>query len=207
MRTLRLGVAGTVVLALLAGSAVSVGGQDGPPAVGTGGRVEVPEAGYAITLPDDWTYIRPQQSDWETILDAVKTEEPDLVPMVQAALASPDFSFSLLAYAPSLPGSFAENLNVITSPTGGLSLEFITGANLAQFKAMGWTADVTMHELPVGDVAEIDYEASFGGQDLQFALWIYVDDESQHNATFTSSERPDDSWLSIAETFEFLAAE
>ena len=202
----RLCVVGIAVLALLTGSMIAVAAQEEVPFVGTGGRVEIPEAGFAISLPDDWTYVRTQASDLESLLDHLNAVEPDLVSMVQSQLAASDYSFSLMAFAPVLPGSFGDNLNVITAPTGGMSLDFITGVNLAQFNAMGWTADVTMHDLPVGDVAEIDYEASFGEQDLEFALWIYVDGETQHNVTFTTPNRPDDSWLSIAETFEFLPA-
>ena len=197
----------SLVLGLVASATVSVAAQDEAPAVGPGGFVAVPEAGFAITVPLDWTHVRPQLSDLEGIVDALGDMEPEIASMVQSALASSDVSLSLMAFAPVRPVSFAENLNVISLPTSGMSLELITGANVAQLEGLGWPAELTMHELPVGEVAQIDYDATFGDQDLEFSTYLYVDGETQYNLTFTGEERPSDSWFSIASTFEYLPGE
>lgn len=207
MSILRTMAATILAITLLVSATAIVAAQDEAPAVGPGGPVVVPEAGFAITVPRDWTYVRPQLSDLDGIADALDEMEPEIASMVQSALASADISLSLMAFAPSRPVSFAENLNVISLPTSGMSLELISGANLAQLEGLGWPAELTMHELSVGDVAQIDYDADFGGQDLEFSTWLYVDGETQHILTFTGEERPSDGWLSIASTFEFLSGE
>ncbi|MEX1294977.1 MAG: hypothetical protein AB1Z67_02285 [Candidatus Limnocylindrales bacterium] len=180
--------------------------QDGS-AVGSGGRVEVPEAGYAVTLPDAWTSVRPQASDVETILEAVGSMDPQLASMVENALGGGSFSISLMGFAPTFPDTFAENCNVVTGATDGLSLEWLAAANMAQMEALEWDAELTMDELPAGEVAHIDYSADFGGMVLELSLWLYVDGETQQNLTCTDELRPADSWRSIAETLEFLPAE
>lgn len=204
LRTLAATILAIVLLASVAAAAVA---QDDMPPVGNGGRIEVLEAAFALTIPLDWTHVRPQLSDLDGIVDALGDMEPEIASMVQSALASSDVTLSLMAFAPIRPVSFAENLNVISLPTGGMSLEVITGANVAQLEGMGWPAELTMHELPVGEVAQIDYDATFGDQDLEFSTYLYVDGETQHNLTFTGEERPTDGWFSIASTFEFLSDE
>ncbi len=197
-----------IVIGLVSGSSMAAVAQvqDGP-AVGPGGRVEVPEAGYAVTLPEDWTFVRPQASDVETILEAVGSVDPQLASMVESALGGGNLSLSLMGFAPTLPTAFAQNCNVVTGATGGLSLEWLAAANMAQMKALEWEAELTMDELPAGEVAHIDIDADFGGMELELSLWLYVDGEMQQNLTCTNELRPVDGWRSIAETLEFLPAE
>jgi hypothetical protein len=54
----------------------TVGQLDLSEPVGFGGRIEVPEAGYALTLPADWLYIRPTGEDLDVILDATLASLP-----------------------------------------------------------------------------------------------------------------------------------
>jgi hypothetical protein len=196
-----------LAIGLVAASSLATAAQDASEAVGSGGRIEVPEAGYALTLPDDWTYVRPQASDVETIIDAVASVDPQLADMVQASLGGGNFSISLIGIAPTVPNDFAENCNVVSGGTNGLSLEWIAAANMAQLEALAANAELTMDELPAGEVAHIDYGADFGELQLEQSLWVYVDGDTQQNLTCTSEQRPADDWRSIAQTLEFLPAD
>ena len=71
-----------LALTLLVSAAVSTMAQDEISAVGSGGLVEVPEAGFALTLPLDWTYVRPQVSDLDNIMFALADVEPEFAQMV-----------------------------------------------------------------------------------------------------------------------------
>lgn len=198
-----------LALGVVAASSGATAAQDqADDAVGSGGRVEVPEAGYAITLPDDWTYVRPQASDVEAIVDALETMDPELATMVEASLSGgAGFSISLMGFAPTLPGAFAKNCNVVSGATNGLSLEWIAAANMSQLEALEWDAELSTDVLPVGDVARIDYSADFGGTELEQTVWLYVDGDTQQNLTCTDLQRAPDGWRSIAETLEFLPLE
>ena len=59
-----------------------------PAPFGLGGRVEVPEAGYALTLPDGWAYLRPAAEDAEA-----------LAAFIDAELKDPDLAMSLVTLA------------------------------------------------------------------------------------------------------------
>lgn len=197
-------VGSMLAIGVVAASSLVTAAQDAGAAVGPGGRVEVPEAGYALTLPEDWTYIRPQASDVETIIDTVASLDPQLAEMVEASLGGGNFSISLMGFAPTLPTEFAENCNVVSGGTNGLSLEWIAAANMAQLEALEWDAELTMDELPAGEVAHIDYSADFGEWQLEQSLWVYVEGDTQQNLTCTNEQRPADDWRPIAETLEFL---
>lgn len=202
-------LAPVLAISIVAGASMAAVAQDeaGAP-VGSGGRVTVPEAGFAITLPDDWTYVRPQASDVESIIDALNEIDPGLAALVEGSLSGgAGFSIALLGFAPTLPGAFAVNCNVVSGATNGLSQDFIVAANLAQLEALGWNAELTAEQLPVGEVARIDYDADIGDMDLEQTLWVYVDADVQHNLTCTSELRPEDGWRSIAETLEILPLE
>lgn len=208
MRGMRIGAIAILTIGLLAGSAIGALAQAeaGEP-VGVGGRVEVTEAGFAITLPDDWVHVRPQASDLAALSKAVAAVDPDLAAVVEQVLAAnPGMSLPLLAYAP-VVGSFAENCNMIILPTGGLSQALLVGVNLSQLGGLGWEPTATTEALPVGEVARIDFGHESGGQELEQTTWLYIDGDTQLNLTCTAVERPDDGWRTIAETVEYLPVE
>ena len=64
---------------LLGATASAVLAQS-PAPFGLGGRVEVPEAGYALTLPDGWAYLRPAMEDAGSLAAFIEAElqDPDL---------------------------------------------------------------------------------------------------------------------------------
>ncbi len=183
--------------------------ESGP--VGQGGRVEVAEAGYALTVPDEWVTVLPSAEDAGAITDALSDIDPDLAATAEAALAS-GVGFSLLLFgALDAESEFRENCNVIDSASDGMSLELGVAAAEDALSEMGDQLasgpDITMLELPAGEVARIDYGLQYPGLETAHAAYYFIDGSTFHLLTCTSVERAEDDWLSIAETFEFLIAE
>ena len=192
---------------LLAQNAEQEPGQD--PVV-LGGRVEVPSAGYALTVPDGWVAFYPSAEDAAAITDALRGIDPDLATTLEAALAG-GVAFSFLAFGQADETGFRDNCNVIDYPSGGASLSMAVASDMAAMGDMGEALvgePVTESiELPAGESARIDYALEYPGVQAVFSAYYFTDDRIFHLLTCTGTERPDDSWLSIAETFEFLAAE
>lgn len=202
-------VLGAVLVATVGWSA-SAQGPDSE-AVGIGGRVEVPNAGYALTLPDDWTYLYPSAADAETMLSTAAELAPELATPIEAALAA-GVEFSLVAFGEiDFELGFAENCNVLDVEAQGVSLEMAVAAEAAAARSFGELLAVepaiTMLELPAGDAARIDYGLRLPDYEVVNSVYYFTDGAVFHVLTCTGSQRPPDSWRSIAETFEFLPAE
>ena len=142
---------------------VAMGGpllaQDGEQETGqepivVGGRVEVPSAGYALTVPDGWVAFYPSADDAAAITDALRDIDPDLATTLEDALAS-GVGFSFLAFGEKDESGFQDNCNVIDYPTEGASLNMAVAADMAAMGDMG--------EALVGEPAvEIDRAAGGG---------------------------------------------
>jgi hypothetical protein len=202
MRSIKALVAAS--LAALLTSGIVSAQVDAP--VGGGGRVDVPEAGYGITLPDDWVSVRPSAADLDTLMSALGEVEPELVELVAAQLGS-GISMSLIGLAPVELGQVAESCNVVSAPHGGMSAELILAQNLAFMNGMDLTSgpEVRELELAAGAVPQVDYGMEIAGADLVFSAWFYVDDEQLHVLTCTGAERAVDTWGEIAASFELAA--
>ena len=96
--------------------------------VGLGGRVEVVTAGYALTWPESWLYIRPTQADLDAVRDGVDALAPELVPAVEAALAG-GLGVSLIAFGDQSDG-LPESCNVLDRAADGRSVETIAQEDL-----------------------------------------------------------------------------
>jgi hypothetical protein len=176
--------------------------------IGIGGRVEVPEAGYALTFPDDWVYVFPSAADAPALIDLAVEAVPDLAGTLEGVLEQ-DLQFSLMAFGRSNPDAgFTENCNVIDTPGRGLTLNQGLDAEATAFRQLGDQLvsgpDVETLELPAGEAGRIDYGLRFPGYQTEHATYHLTDGSDFHVLTCTYVERPDDDWLSIAETFEFL---
>jgi len=177
--------------------------------VGVGGRVSVAEAGYAITFPEDWTYVFPTAADTSTILEAAGEFAPELSSTIESALAQ-GVGFSLLAFGDvDIERGFTENCNVIVSEAAGISLQVVAAAEVAAAEGFGDLLasgpEVTTLELPAGEAARIDYSLAFPEFETLHSVYYFVDDPAVYILTCTALERPTDSWRSIAETFEYVA--
>jgi hypothetical protein len=200
-----------LVLASLLGvgiAAPALAQEESPAAPGLGGRIELPAAGYALTVPDDWVAIAPSLEDIEVIFDTLSTFDPELATTVQDALAG-GVGFSLLAFGDfDADSGFRENCNVIDGVSDGTSLAAIARSEADAFREMGDRLasgpEVTMLELPAGEVARIDYGLQYPNLETAHAAYYFTDGATLHLLTCTNVERAEDDWLGIAETFERL---
>jgi hypothetical protein len=202
-----------LVLASLLGisaAAPSLAQEEGPPEPGLGGRIELPDAGYALTVPDDWVAIVPSSAEIDVIIENLGTIDPELATTVENALAG-GVGFSLLAFGDiDADSGFRENCNVIDGASDGASLAVIVESEAAAFADLGDRLasgpDVTMLQLPSGEVARIDYGLTYPTLETAHAAYYFNDGATLHLLTCTNVERAEDDWLSIAETFETLPA-
>ena len=204
---LTLSLVATVVLGIGASPPLLAQESEAGP-VGIGGRVDIPEAGYALTAPDDWITVLPTAEDASGILEALSAIDPELASIAESALAG-DVTFSLLIFgAYDQEAGFRTNCNVIDLVADGTPLT-ITLANDAAAIAdwgerLAREPESTILELEAGTVARLDYALRYPAFDLEQAVYYYTDGSMLHLLTCTDAQRPADDWLSIAETFEFL---
>jgi hypothetical protein len=200
-----------LVLASLLGlgiAAPALAQEESPAAPGLGGRIELPAAGYALTVPDDWVAIAPSLEDIDVIVDTLSTFDPELATTVRDALAG-GVGFSLLAFGDfDADSGFRENCNVIDGVSDGTSLAAIARSEADAFTEMGDRLasgpEVTMLQLPAGEVARIDYGLQYPNLETAHAAYYFTDGATLHLLTCTNVERAEDDWLGIAETFEIL---
>ena len=175
-------LAGLLVLTLGSGA---VAQSPSPDSVGIGNRVEVPEMGYAATFPEGWV---------------VESQ-----PSGQAHVVSPDGDTACLPTGELLDGPIDDPAAVLDH----------VAAIFPNFSDDG--------PAPIIETSEIELPA---GRAIRFVLdqALIPDSVEEGYARFTTyyilindfgllfflcwdPERPDDDWLSIAETIEFLPAE
>ncbi len=207
----------TVVASLLTAALLGVGAigrataqESEQSPVGMGGRVEVPDVGFALTFPDEWVYIFPSAEDTSAVLDSVTETVPDLAPVIEAALQQ-GVAFSLIAFGGSDEASgFTENCNVIAAASGGVTLDVAVASEVASYGQLGEQLssgpDVTMVELPAGRAAQVDYSLQLPAYETQHVAYYFTDGSTFYVLTCTGVERPEDDWQSIAQTFEFVPA-
>jgi len=123
----------------------------------TTGRIEVPEHGFAITLPAGWTRIDLQSGDLEQIMAAAGAENPEMAELystqIQTMLAS---GLVVFAFGPDMTSG--TNLNVLSLPSMGMNLDVLEQANLAQLKTLA-EGDVSTERvtLPAGEALHLRY--------------------------------------------------
>jgi hypothetical protein len=198
-----------ITLALVASPVASLAQEAATDdAVGVGGRVEVPEAGYAATLPPDWLHIRPSRADLDVILQDVDILLPGLGPTVAAALAG-GLRVSLIAFADDAEG-LPESCNILDRAADGRPLDAIAQDELAKLSALSDIIasgpDLAFVDLSAGRTARLDVGLRLPEIEAESSTYIFVDQDWIHTLTCTDDVRPDDAWARIIETLEPLPA-
>ena len=182
--------------------------------IGYGGRVEVPDSGVALTLPDDWVYLFPTPEMLDYMFGYVEEMEDDPLVHDQGELVQDEVGLTLLTYGPARAGSeIPETCTLATLAPA----DFPGPEALGLWVAMELTAFATDEpaqrpsvdyvDLPVGRVARLDFDTDDWAGQASTSCYLVPGDDSQHWLSCVGAERPADRWLSIAETFEFLPAE
>ena len=156
------------------------------PVIGSG-RIERPEHGFAITFPGDWTAQEATPEGLETFWG--ETEIPEGQAIVLGAERS-------------LQGGSC----TITLDDPSVRQEPVLLANWAAAAEMDWAEDSdqgvkrTRIDLPVGSAWRIDSAVG----DLSDSAYLLRGPRGIYMLECWSDDPPDDRWLSIAQTVEFL---
>jgi hypothetical protein len=130
--------------------------------VATTGRIVVPEHRFAVTLPEGWTRVDLRAQDVDAMLDAAGSMNPDLAELYsQQIRAMAAQGLVVFAFGPD--AQLGSNLNILSTPSLGLSLDFLEQANLAQLKTLtkGEIASERV-QLPAGEAIHLRYSMSAG---------------------------------------------
>ncbi len=196
--------------ALVAACMVALGSSplsaaDAQDPVGIGGRVVVPEAGYAITFPDAWVWVR--RSDVEIGELLVRISDlagADLAEAIREGLplmGHPGFSMMATPYPfDEDAGQLCRLGSIPDIPPGPVAETVVSGLEEHGTVKPG-TVAVTEMTLPAGKATRFDY-----GEELDHAYYVLVS-EDFYFVYCTAWIPPDDRWVSLAETFEFLPVE
>ena len=163
-------------------------------------RVERPTDGYAISLPRDWEYAVAAEADPEAWWDSAKV---DPVETLEQFLSQGGVLMSRQATPHDVN-------NCHVSDITGLATEppmFTTLADVAddimlrEYDPEVVSVETAYVDLPAGRVASVD---TMYKDDLDERDYVFKDGRSWFLLQCFSTSAPDDRWLSIAETFEFL---
>ncbi|MGP1674930.1 MAG: hypothetical protein ACTS8Z_06940 [Candidatus Limnocylindrales bacterium] len=176
----------------------------GPAAsIATTGRIELPEHGFAVTLPDGWNRIDLSAGDLAAIMEAAGGMNPELADMysaqIQAMISS---GLALFAFG---PGTSGANLNVLVLPGGGLSLDLLEQMNMAQIESLADGAVASERvQLPVGEALHLRYRMQVTGGVEAPALdqYLVLGGSNQYMISVTNATEAEA--RGIAESMEIL---
>lgn len=188
----------------------SQGGSDLP----TTGRIEFPDKGYAITLPDNWFRVDLSDEGIQDILKAGAGELPEgfdetMQAQIQQMLQS---GVTLLAYRiPDDAAPMGTNINVLVLPDYGMTLDTLEALNKAQIQQMvgeGSEVGTSRVDLTAGEAALLEYsfDSNDGSDPVGIDQYYLVGDDSQLILTCTLPGGADvkDECHEVANSLEWL---
>ena len=162
-----------------------------------GQRIEVPQAGVAVTVPEGWGFrIEMLETDWAqdagVTVDAAIWRVLELwSPVGDSELATEHCSIGMLRV-----GEEGPEIMMMSDATPAPG----------RFPS-GWTQSTTELHLPAGLATRIDSVGQEPEGDRYSTTYNFVSPDGPVWLGCDGLERPDGRWLSIAETIEFLPAE
>ena len=192
-----------IVATRTTGAADAIDGATNQPSTSSlptsGQRVEIPEAGMALTIPAGWGFqVEMRPTDWAAGAPVAATIWQVLdswSPAGDPEAATESCSIGLLQMSEQSVGSMMFD-GVIGDP-----------GPVADQSAPGWTHSTTEVLLPVGPVTRNDEVGQEPDGVWYSTVYNLVAPDGMVWLNCSGPVRPDDHWLSIAETFEFLPAE
>ena len=186
--------------------------------LGTTGRIVDDSNGYAITLPDGWVRIDLTQQDVEAVvqagLEAMSPEAADLLVSQISAMTAAGMKFfaidrdgATLEYVP--------NVNILSIPTGGLSLNLLEQTVVAQLEGTLQNVEGEIEServaLPAGESLRITYvlgmdAAGVPGVNAAVHQFLILGETTGYFVTVSgpNTEEFAAEALAIASTFELL---
>src|SRR3954449_4047894 len=173
--------------------------------VATTGRIVIPDHDFAVTLPEGWTRIDLASQDIDALIEAAGAQNPDLAKSYTAQIrAMAAQGLVLFAFGPDMTSG--TNLNVLSTPNMGLSLDFLEQANLAQAKALANGAVTSERvQLPAGEALHLRYALSTatGAPSPTIEQYMLINGDKQLVVSMTNASGAESS--AIAQSIELLS--
>jgi hypothetical protein len=186
-------------------SATSAASATSGASLATTGRIEFPDKGFAVTLPDGWTRIDLQSGDLEALLAAAGASNPELAEaysgQIKTMLAS---GLVLFAFGPDpMAGT---NVNILVVPSFGVSMDLLEQATLAQLKSVA-QGDIASERISLpraGEALHLRYALAAEGLPSAPIVdqYVVMTSTSQLIVSVTNAEPADAS--AIAQSIELL---
>jgi hypothetical protein len=198
-------LAGLLVLAL--GSGVVAQSPSPTPPPWFGGRVEMPEHGFAVTVPDGGFAF--------DLTGDIYTQALSVMASLNPGASEDDLDATARAWSDLLQERMEGQLMVASPQSAcgiavGPALEEDLDSVAARLYARQSSDESVIHAEPprlVDLAAGPAHLATYGRTGEEVALYFGKVANSAYNIFCYGPERPEDDWLSVAETFEFLTDE
>jgi hypothetical protein len=190
--------------------------QDYGPVV-LGGRIEVPSAGFALEVPEDWYAFDLSHPDlvevMETFDDTTAMLAPNMAELTLDSLVPdladefPQVAMPFIAFAPFWGPTAGEACNMTTEPVPTDSVEFALAGQLPMMRAtfdLVGELEPRFIDLPAGRVGLLEYTQRQAGVELDQTLYYFLNEERGYALTCADAAQHAERWLSIAESVEFL---
>ena len=173
--------------------------------VATTGRIVIPDHDFAVTLPNGWTRIDLAAQDIDALIEAAGAQNPQLAQSyTQQIRAMAAQGLVLFAFGPDMTSG--TNLNVLSTPNMGLSLDFLEQANVAQVKALANGAVTSERvQLPAGEALHLRYALSTatGAPSPTIEQYMLINGDKQLVVSLTNTSEAEAS--AIAQSIELLS--
>jgi hypothetical protein len=165
----------------------------------------IPDHDFAVTLPNGWTRIDLAAQDIDALIEAAGAQNPQLAQSyTQQIRAMAAQGLVLFAFGPDMTSG--TNLNVLSTPNMGLSLDFLEQANLAQVKALANGAVTSERvQLPAGEALHLRYALSTatGAPSPTIEQYMLINGDKQLVVSLTNTSEAEAS--AIAQSIELLS--
>lgn len=172
--------------------------------VATTGRIEFPDKGFAVTLPDGWTRIDLKAQDLDALLKAAGESNPALAQAYSAQIKSM-VAAGLVLFAFGPDPVAGTNVNILVVPSLGVSMDLLEQANVAQVKAIA-NSPVTSDRvtLPAGEALHLKYDLASANLPTAASIEQYVllTDQQQYVVSITNAKAGEGE--AIARSIELL---
>jgi hypothetical protein len=173
--------------------------------IATSGRIAIPDHKFAVTLPVGWTRIDLEAQDIDALIQAAGAQNPELAKVYTTQIrAMAAQGLVLFAFGPDM--TKGTNLNVLSTPNMGLSLDFLEQANLAQVKALSKGAITSERvQLPAGEALHLRYSlsTSAGAASPTIDQYLLINGDKQLVVSMTNTSEAQSS--EIAKSIELLS--
>ena len=171
--------------------------------------MDLPEDGFALTFPDGWVWVRDSAERYDSVTaQLTEVTSPEFVAEYEVAFMEVSGEMPLVGIAASQGGS----CGIAVSPTD-LTLDAIASNYVAWIEGQPDIspdgAALTDVALPAIEAKRIDMShVEAGSQTPTSTSWYLLTSGGRGYAISCSGDDPpDDRWLSIVETWEWLPAE